>query len=360
MPPSATAPVVTTPASACRMPAEWEPHRATWLAWPHHAADWPGKFAAIPWVYAEIIRHLTEGETICLLVGDEKMQQRARRVLRKAGINLGRVEFYHVPTDRVWTRDYCPLFVVNSAGDVALTDWHFNGWAKYPNWQRDDAASRRVSELLGRPIRRPMVRNKPVVLEGGSIDVNGDGLLLTTEECLLSPVQARNPDLSQAQMERVLCENLGVKKVLWLNRGIAGDDTHGHVDDLARFVGERTVVIATEDDPADQNFTPLHENLERLHGMTDLGGRPLEVISLPLPAPVMFAGQRLPASYANFYVANEKVLVPTFNDPMDRIALGTLAEVFPTREVVGIHAVDLVWGLGTLHCLTQQEPSSPQ
>ncbi|HEY1377631.1 MAG TPA: agmatine deiminase family protein [Gemmataceae bacterium] len=339
-----------------RMPAEWEPHRATWLAWPHHAADWPGKFAAIPWVYAEIVRHLTQCETVCLLVADGKMEQRARRVLRKAGVSLGRVEFYHVPTDRVWTRDYCPLFVVGPSGDVALTDWHFNGWAKYPNWQRDDAASRRVADLLGRPIRQPTVHGRRVVLEGGSIDVNGRGLLLTTEECLLSPVQARNPGLTQAELEAVLAENLGVRKVLWLNRGIAGDDTHGHVDDLARFVNERTVVIATEDDPDDENYAPLRENLERLKDMTDLNGRPLEVVPLPLPDPVVFAGQRLPASYANFYVANDRVLVPTFNDPMDRVALGTLAEVFPDRTVVGIHAVDLVWGLGTLHCLTQQEP----
>jgi agmatine deiminase len=347
----------TLGSTAYRMPAEWEPHRATWLAWPHHAADWPGKFAAIPWVYAEIVRHLAHSETVCILVADDKMQQRARRVLQKAGVSLARVEFYQVPTDRVWTRDYCPLFVVDAVGDVALTDWHFNGWAKYPNWQRDDAVSRRVAELLGRSIRQPTVGGKRVVLEGGSIDVNGAGLLLTTEECLLSPVQARNPGLSQEQLEAVLCENLGVKQVLWLNHGIAGDDTHGHVDDLARFVNERTVVIAVEDDPDDENCEPLRENLERLKGMSDLTGRPLEVVPLPLPDPVAFAGQRLPASYANFYVANDRVLVPTFNDPMDRVALGTLAEQFPGRQVVGIHSVDLVWGLGTLHCLTQQEPA---
>ena len=272
-PPAATTPVVDVRGSAYRMPAEWEPHRATWLAWPHHAADWPGKFAAIAWVYAEIVRRLTQTETVCLLVGDEKIQQRARRVLRKAGVNLGRIEFYLVPTDRVWTRDYCPIFVVNPAGDVALTDWHFNGWAKYPNWQRDDAASRRVAELLDRPIRQPTVGNKRVVLEGGSIDVNGHGLLLTTEECLLSPVQARNPGLSQAQLESVLCETLGVQKVLWLNRGIVGDDTHGHVDDLARFVGERTVVVATEDDPEDDNFAAVKRE-SRTSAIHDGLGRP--------------------------------------------------------------------------------------
>jgi agmatine deiminase len=355
--PAATAATATVQTSPFRMPAEWEPHRATWLAWPHHAADWPGKFAAIPWVYAEIVRHLTHCETVCILVADEKMQRRARRVLQKAGVNLSRVEFYHIPTDRVWTRDYCPLFVVNSTGELALTDWHFNGWAKYPNWQRDDAVSRRVAELLGRPIRQPMVRNKRVVLEGGSIDVNGRGLLLTTEECLLSPVQARNPGLSQGQIEAVLGANLGIQKVLWLNRGIAGDDTHGHVDDLARFVGERTVVITTEDEPEDENYAPLQENLDRLNNMTDLDGRKLEVVRLPLPAPIIFAGQRLPASYANFYIANDRVLVPTFNDPRDREALSILARLFPDREIVGIHSVDLVWGLGTLHCLTQQEPA---
>ncbi len=344
-----------TPA-AFRMPAEWEPHRATWIAWPHHARDWPGKFAAIPWVYAEIVRHLTRSETVCILVNDAKAEHRVRRALRKAGVNLGAVEFYHVPTNRVWTRDYCPLFVVNAAGAVALTDWHFNGWAKYPNWQYDDAVSARVAELLGRPIRQPVVNGRRVVLEGGSIDVNGQGLLLTTEECLLSPVQARNPGLSQTDLERMLGEYLGVRKVLWLNRGIAGDDTHGHVDDLARFVAPRTVVVVVEDDPADENYLPLQENLERLRGMTDLEGRPLEVVPLPMPDPVVFTGQRLPASYANFYIANDRVLVPTFNDPQDRIALGTLAELFPGRTVVGIHATDLVWGLGTLHCLTQQEP----
>src|SRR4029079_13094728 len=244
------------------------------------------------------------------------------------------------------------LFVKNREGIVALTAWRFNGWAKYPNPQRDAAVPAFLAKRLKVPVFTP-----GMVLEGGSIDVNGRGLLLTTEECLLSPVQARNPGATQEDIERVLCEYLGAKKVLWLNRGIAGDDTHGHVDDLARFVDERTVAIVTEDDPDDENYVPLQENLERLRGMTDLDGRPLEVVTLPMPDPVMFAGQRLPASYANFYIADDRVLVPTFNDPKDRVALGTLAELFPDRKVVGIHAVDLVCGLGTLHCLTQQEPA---
>lgn len=345
---------------AFRMPAEWEPHRATWVAWPHHAADWPGKFSAIPWVYAEIVRRLAENETACILVADAKMEARAKKVLRKAGVNLGRVEFHHIPTDRVWTRDYCPTFVIDERGEVALTDWHFNGWAKYSNWQRDDAVSQQIARNLGKPIRQPMAAGHRVVLEGGSIDVNGHGLLLTTEECLLSPIQARNPGLTQADLERVLCENLGVGKVLWLNQGIAGDDTHGHVDDLARFVAPNRVVTVIEDDPEDDNYEPLQENLERLRGMTDLSDKPLDVVTLPMPDPVVFAGQRLPASYANFYVANGQVLVPTFNDPMDRVALGTLAELFPDRSVIGIHATDLVWGLGTLHCMTQQEPEGTE
>jgi agmatine deiminase len=344
-------------AKSVRMPAEWEPHRATWIAWPHHAPDWPGKFAAIPWVYAEIVRHLVRSESVCILVDDAKSEQRVKRILRKAGVPIAGVDFYQVPTDRVWTRDYSPIFVAEPSGEIALTDWHFNGWAKYPNWQRDDAAAATIAKLLGRPIRQAVIKNRRVVLEGGSIDLNGQGLLLTTEECMLSDEQARNPGLSQKDLEKVLGEFLGVRKVLWLNRGIAGDDTHGHVDDLARFVGPRTVVTVVEDNPEDDNYEPLQENLERLRGFTDLDDKPLEIVTLPMPDPVVFTGQRLPASYANFYIANDRVLVPTFNDPMDRVALGVLGDLFPNRDVIGIHAVDLVWGLGTLHCLTQQEPA---
>jgi agmatine deiminase len=261
-----------------------------------------------------------------------------------------RADFYRVPTDRSWTRDFCPLFVRRD-GEVALTNWKFNGWAKYPNWRRDDAVPDRLARLLGRRHWK-----LDVVLEGGSIDVNGCGTLLTTEECLLSPVQARNPRHSRAELEDVLGRHLGVRKVLWLGRGIAGDDTHGHVDDLARFVDPRTVVVVAEDDPSDANYEPLRENRDRLAEMTDQDGTPLRIVTLPMPAPLFFDGQRLPASYANFYVGNDVVLVPTFNDARDRDALATLAGLFPSRRVVGIHAVDLVWGLGTLHCMTQQEP----
>jgi agmatine deiminase len=347
----------TPPETGYRMPAEWAPHAATWIAWPHQRADWPGKFAAIPWVYAEIVRHLHESEPVRILVDDEQAEQRAWHYLRNVPLDKGRIEFFRIPTDRVWTRDYCPQFVTNDRREKAVADFAFNGWAKYDNWRRDDAVSAWIADQLQLPSWRPSWQGRRVVLEGGSIDVNGQGLLLTTEECLLSPIQARNPGMTKSDLEKVFADILGVQKVLWLDRGIAGDDTHGHIDDLARFVGPSTVVTVVEDNPNDENFEPLRENLERLGGMVDLEGRSLEVVKLPMPAPLLFRGQRLPASYANFYIANDCVLVPTFNDVNDRTALGILAELFPTRKVVGVHAVDLVWGLGTLHCLTQQEPA---
>jgi agmatine deiminase len=342
------------------MPAEWEPHAATWIAWPHRRDDWPGKFAAVPWVYTEIVRHVHEAEPVRILVNGLRGEQRARRFLSQVPLDWQRVHFVRCPTDRVWTRDYGPIFVTAPGGAVAATDWKFNAWAKYPDWQRDDAVPENICTREGYPFWRPAVGEQRVVLEGGSIDVNGQGLLLTTEECLLSPVQQRNPNLGRAELEQVFADYLGIRKVLWLGRGIAGDDTHSHVDDLARFTGPRTVATVVEDDPADENYEPLQENLRRLRAMTDLGGQPLEVVPLPMPAPVVFAGQRLPASYANFFVANDRVLVPTFNDPNDRRALGVLADLFPGRQVVGVHAVDLVWGLGTLHCLTQQQPVGDQ
>ena len=339
------------------MPAEWGPHEATWIAWPHHRDDWPGKFAPIPWVYGEIVKQLHTGEFVHILVNDALHEKRATAVLKKAGVDLKQIRFFPIPTDRVWTRDSGPIFVTNRAGKIAMTAWHFNAWAKYDNWKNDDQVPARINEHLRLKRWQPKCKGKRVVLEGGSIDVNGEGLLLTTEECLLSPIQARNPQLSRADIEQVLGDHLGIKKVLWLNRGICGDDTHGHVDDLARFVAPRTIVAVVEENRADLNYEPLQENLERLQAMTDSAGEALTIVTLPMPTPLVFDGQRLPISYANFYIANEKVLVPTFNDPVDRIALGILAELFPKRNVVGIHAVDLVWGLGTLHCMTQQQPS---
>jgi agmatine deiminase len=324
------------------MPAEWEPHEATWIAWPHNEDDWPGRFAPIPWVYGEIVRKLSAVERVQILVHNEDLRESARQILKKVGANMAAVHFHLQPTDRVWTRDFAPLFLKNAHRQIAGAKFRFNGWAKYENHLLDDAAGRAIPHIRWQP---------DLVLEGGSIDVNGAGLLLTTEECLLSPIQARNPNLSREQLESQLSDYLGIEKVLWLDKGIAGDDTHGHVDDLARFTSPDSIVIVAEDDPADANHEPLLENWERVQSM------PLHARKLPMPAPLRFDGVRLPASYANFYIANKTVLVPVFNDPNDRIALNTLAECFPNRQVTGINCVELVWGLGTLHCMTQQQPA---
>jgi agmatine deiminase len=340
-------------ADGYRMPAEWEPHSATWIGWPHNASDWPGKFPPIPWVYGEIVRKLVPGERVRVLVNSAAHQTQAGRILKKVGADLARVDFLRFPTNRGWTRDFGPIFVRNNRRkQLAIARFHFNAWAKYKDWKKDDS----IPELAAKRFKLP-VHDAKIVLEGGSIDVNGRGTLLTTEECLLdSKVQVRNPGLTRQGIEAVLRDALGVTNTLWLGKGIAGDDTHGHVDDLCRFVNPGTVVLCREDNPRDANYRALAENRERLQGMRLENGAAIEVIDLPMPAPLSFDGVRLPASYANFYIANAAVLVPTFNDPHDRIALGILAGLFPDRPVVGIHAVDLVWGLGTLHCLTQQEP----
>ena len=343
-----------------RMPAEWEPHHATWIGWPHNASDWPGKFAPIPWVYGEIVRKLVPGEVVRILVNSAAHERQARRVLERVGVDQARVEFFRFPTNRGWTRDFGPLFVRRESPrpEVAIARFRFNAWAKYPDWKRDDQVPERVAKRLGLRLLRARAGDRDVVLEGGSIDVNGRGTLLTTEQCLLDPaVQVRNPGLSRVELERVLRDHLGVTNVLWLGQGIAGDDTHGHVDDLCRFVEARTVVLCSETNSRDANYRALQENRERLEGMRLEDGAKIEVVPLPMPAPLYFEGQRLPASYANFYIANGAVVVPTFNDPNDRVALGLLGELIADRPVVGIHAVDLVWGLGTLHCLTQQEPA---
>ncbi len=346
-----------------RMPAEWDRHEATWLAWPHNPEDWPGKFQAIPWLYAEIVRLLAQGERVHILVQDAKAEARVKGILKRAGANLDNVSLHTWPTDRVWTRDSGPIFVRNPEGKVAITNWHFNAWAKYSDWHRDDQVPARVAESLGVPQWQPTIllpngTEHRVVLEGGSIDTNGEGILLTTEECLLSEVQQRNPGVSREQLEQVFSDYLGIDQVLWLNRGVAGDDTHGHIDDITRFVGADTIVTAVEPDTADPNHEPLAENLARLKAARTLQGKQFTLVELPLPRPVVFRGQRLPASYANFYLANGLVLMPTFHDPEDRIALSILAEIFPDREVIGIHSVDLIWGLGALHCMTQQQPAA--
>lgn len=330
-----------------RLPAEWERHEATWLAWPHEKTDWPGKFAPIPWIYAQIVRHLARVEKVRILVNDEVVERSVRRMLKQADVSFDGVEFFHHTTNRSWTRDYCPLFVRSKEG-LEVTHWRFNGWAKYDN-SRDDA---RAPETIAKRLRLPRLETG-FVLEGGSIDVNGAGKLLTTEECLLDEdTQARNPGLGRRGYEKAFREWFGVRDVIWLHKGIVGDDTHGHVDDLARFTDENTVVTVVEKDKTDPNYDLLRENLALLRARKDL-----RIVTLPMPEPVIFAGQRLPASYANFYIANGLVLVPTFTDRNDALAVGTIQKLFPDREVVGIPCRDLVLGLGTLHCMTMQQPA---
>ena len=331
-----------------RMPAEWEPHQATWLAWPHEESDWPGKFEPIPWLYGEIVRHLSRVEQVNILVAGLGHENEIRKLLNKCHVNIDAVRFFEYRTNRSWTRDFCPIFVKNTKGQVAITDWIFNGWAKYDNWKQDNSVPAFIAAQLNMERAEP-----PFVLEGGSIDVNGQGKLITTRECLLSPIQARNPGQTQQQIEQAFHDYLGITETIWLENGIVGDDTHGHVDDLARFVNNDTVIIIKEDNKDDANYEFLKTNLEILRKRTDL-----KTVTLPCPAPVFFDGQRLPASYANFYIANQLVLVPTFMDKNDRLALNTLAELFPGREIVGIPATDLVLGLGTLHCMTQQQPAT--
>jgi len=343
-----------------RMPAEWERHEATWIGWPHNTKDWPGKMTAIQWVYGEMVRKLSGGEIVRILVNDKAHELKARRVLGNVGVEMIRVQFFRIPTNRGWARDFGPIFVKQDQFDaqVAIARFRFTAWAKYADWKLDDRIPVKLGPKLNIPIV-PVKRNqREVVLEGGAIDVNGQGTLLTTEECLLDEqVQVRNPGFSRQDYEDVFRNHLGVSQVLWLGKGIAGDDTHGHVDDVCRFVDPYTVVLCQESNTADENYRPLAENMERLQGMRAEDGRNLLVVPLPMPGPLSFEGRRLPASYANFYIGNRTVLVPTFNDPNDRVALEILAELFPDRAVVGIHAVDLVWGLGTIHCLTQQQPA---
>jgi agmatine deiminase len=344
------------------MPAEWESHRATWIAWPHHEPDWPGKFGPIPWVYAEIVRVLAMHEAVEILCQSEEVRESARGIIDAHGVRRDRVRFHIVPTDRVWLRDSAPISVRDESGDIVLLDWRFNAWAKYENWARDDRVGAAVASITGLRREEPTRPDdgQRLVLEGGGIEVNGDGLLLVTEEWLLSDVQQRNPGLSRTDYEQIFATWLGINQTIWLGEGCVGDDTHGHIDDIARFVAKDTVVLAVEPDPSDENHARSMDNLHRLEQASKAPGvAALRIVTLPFPRAVIMNGERLPASYANFYIANDVVLVPTFNDANDRVVLDILANLMPARTIVGIHAVDLVWGLGTLHCLTQQEPRRP-
>ncbi|MFZ2325088.1 MAG: agmatine deiminase family protein [Ignavibacteriaceae bacterium] len=339
-----------------RLPAEWENHVATWIGWPANKEDWPGKFQPILWVYGEIVRYLSRGEKVRIVVQSKTHQKKAEAVLKSVQANLNNVEFFKLETDRNWLRDAGPQFVKNQNSETVLVNFKFNAWAKYDNYKLDAKIPKMISKELNLERIKAEHNTKEVVLEGGSIDYNGSGTIITTEECLMDDkVQVRNKGFLKKDYEEVFNEYLGAKNVIWLNKGIAGDDTHGHVDDITRFINKNTVVTVIEDDPNDSNYINLMENRERLFGARLEDGSKLNVVEIPMPTPVMFKGERLPASYANFYISNYTVLVPTFNDPKDRIALGILSELFKDRPVIGIHAVDLVLGLGTLHCLTHEQ-----
>ena len=351
----------TLAALGYRMPAEWEPHASTWMAWPHLRTDWPDKFEPIPWVYAEIIRNLARHERVDLIVNSAVAERRARDLLEKADALSENVVFHHWRTDRVWTRDSGCIFLVPPVGSensqLPALHFQFNAWAKYSNYKLDQKIGRRVAQAAGARVVQPLSGENRVVLEGGSIDVNGCGALLTTEECLLSPEQQRNPAMDRSAYEKMFADYLGAPSVIWLDHGIAGDDTHGHVDDIARFAAPDTIVAMVEPNAQDENYSALQENLGRLKAARNSEGERFEIVEIPMPRPVVFEGRRLPASYANFYIGNGVILVPVFNDRNDRIALDILAAHFPTREIVPIYSGDLIWGFGAIHCMTQQEPA---
>ncbi|MBV9179666.1 MAG: agmatine deiminase family protein [Acidobacteria bacterium] len=377
MPTVKTAPQLDTSLQQLRlrMPAEWERHAATWLAWPHYRLDWPGKFEPIPWVYAEIVRYLSRHERVEIIVNNAAVEKLAASILQRAHAWNANITFHRWKTDRVWTRDSGCLFVFSRPETPIAQDrvphsklppasrlygltWRFNAWAKYPNWRHDEKLGGLMVQAATSEEIQPHCGKRRVVLEGGSIEVNGRGTLITTEECLLSRVQARNPQMKRRDYQKVFAQYLGAGHIIWLGSGITGDDTHGHVDDITRFVSPDTVVSCVEADPHSPNYQALRNNIRRLRDATTEEGKPLATIDLPMPAPVYFEGRRLPASYANFYIANGCVLVPVFNDTNDRLALDILADIFPDRDVIGIYCGDLIWGFGAIHCLTQQQPAT--
>lgn len=363
MPPRENISTATPAELGFSMPAEWEKHAATWLGWPHNASDWPGKFEIIPWVYGEMVRKISAGENVCLIIRHAADEKLARHIFKSVGVDLRKIKFITHPTNRGWTRDTGPIFVKQCStgvgkNETAIVHFHFNGWAKYDNWRKDTKVPETAARLLKKRLFHAECKGRPFVIEGGGMELNGRGTLVTTEECYLHPkIQVRNPGLGRKHIETALHDYLGVTNVLWLAKGPKGDDTHGHIDDICRFVDPKTLVLVREKNSRDVNHRPLEENWDRVPDLRLEDGSKPEVIALPMPAPLYFDGVRLPASYANFYICNAGVIVPTFNDPNDRVALGILGELFKGRPVIGLHAVDLVWGFGSLHCLTQQQPA---
>ena len=345
----------TPKALGYHFPAEWYPHRATWLSWPHKEASWPGKLQDVYIPYCQFIKAVSAGEQVCINVRDKAMERLASEQLDRVGADLTSISFYHHPTDDAWCRDHGPAFLVNKGASDAprrvIVDWGYNAWGgKYPPFEQDDRIPTLVGEALDIPVYHP-----GIVMEGGSVDFNGAGTVLTTTACLLN--KNRNPQLNQQQIENYLYQYYGVDQVLWLGDGIVGDDTDGHIDDITRFVNEDTVVTVVETDKTDENYAVLQDNLEALKKMRLANGKSLNIVELPMPAPVIYEGQRLPASYANFYISNAAVVVPTYRDSRDQQALDILATCFPDRAVVGIDSTDVIWGLGSWHCLSQQEPA---
>ncbi|AJR03964.1 agmatine deiminase family protein [Siansivirga zeaxanthinifaciens] len=337
-------------------PAEWEQQEGVLLCFPHNGNDWPGKYEAIQWAFVEFIKKVASVETVFLVVANEKLKDKVQNMLETAHVNLKNVSFIIQKTNRSWMRDSGPIIVKNGTNRKGL-NFNFNGWAKYSNYKLDKHVPQKVTEALNIPLEQVLYKGKPVVLEGGALEVNGKGTLITTEECLLHPnIQVRNAGFNKSDYEAIFKEYLGVTHVIWLGNGVEGDDTHGHIDDLARFVNENTILTVVEDNPEDANYKPLQDNLKRLKEATLENGKHPNVVSLPMPKRLDFDGIRLPASYANFLIINKTVLVPTFNDANDRVALNIIADCFPDREIIGISATDFIWGFGTLHCLSQQIP----
>lgn len=340
-----------------RFPAEWEKQQGLLLCFPYNGNDWPGKYGAIQWAFVEFIKKVAQVEEVFLLVANEKLKEKVVGMLEMAHVKTSNVSFIIQKTNRSWMRDSGPIVIKNSKNGREALNFNFNGWAKYPNYKLDKLVPSKVTAFLDIPLTQGMHKGKPVVLEGGAIDSNGKGTLLTSEECLLHPsIQIRNKNFTKADYEAVFKEYLGITNVIWLGNGIAGDDTHGHIDDLCRFVNEDTIITVVESDIKDANYLPLKDNLKRLQQSKLENGKSPNIVCLPMPKRIDFDNVRIPASYANFLILNKCVLVPTFNDPNDRIALNIIADCFPEREIIGISAIDLIWGFGTLHCLSQQIP----
>ena len=339
-----------------RMPAEWETQKSTWIAWPHNKEDWPGKFNEIPRVFGKIISELSKFQLVNILIKDKSDQKKIIFFLKICGANIKNIRLIVCKTDRAWTRDFLPIFIKNEKKKNILSKWEFNGWAKYKNFKNDNVAYSKIRRFRKISIIKPKYNNKKIILEGGSIDVNGKGLLLTTKQCLLSKVQQRNKGLKKGDYNQIFKKYFGAIKVIWLNKGILGDDTHGHIDDIARFIDKNKIFLAIENNKKDKNFINLKENLNIIKKFKKENKEKFQIIHIPMPSPKFIDGIRLPASYLNFYIANKVVLVPCFNDPKDKIVFKIFKKHFKNRKIIPIDSSILVWGFGTIHCLTQQEP----